>query len=64
MARYASLIAWAEKLGRGEVVDILAATLEEEVATDEALTSLGEAGVNEAAKAHRKDFRSSDTRPG
>jgi len=49
MARYASLIAWAEKLGRSEAVDLLAATLEEEVATDEALTSLGDAGVNDRA---------------
>ena len=49
MARYASLIAWAEKLGRSEVVDVLAATLAEEIATDEALTSLGDTGVNDRA---------------
>jgi ferritin-like metal-binding protein YciE len=49
MARYTSLIAWAEKLGRSEVVDVLAATLAEEVATHEALTSLGDAGVNDRA---------------
>ena len=49
MARYGTLIAWAEKLGRSEVVDVLAATLAEEIATDEALTSLGETGVNDRA---------------
>ena len=49
MARYGSLIAWAEKLGRDDVVTLLAATLDEEVATDEALTSLAEAGVNDRA---------------
>ena len=51
MARYTSLIAWAEKLGRSEVVELLTATLEEEVATDEALTALGDAGVNDNALA-------------
>ena len=49
IARYGTLIAWAEKLGRNEVVELLTATLDEEVATDEALTSLGEGGVNDRA---------------
>ncbi|TIT53013.1 MAG: ferritin-like domain-containing protein, partial [Mesorhizobium sp.] len=47
--RYGTLIAWAEQLGKGEVVNLLNATLEEEMATDEALSSLGEGGVNERA---------------
>ncbi|TGU94380.1 ferritin-like domain-containing protein [Mesorhizobium sp. M00.F.Ca.ET.151.01.1.1] len=49
IARYGTLIAWAEQLGKGDVVKLLNATLEEEMATDEALSSLGEGGVNERA---------------
>lgn len=53
IARYGTLIAWATTLGKDDVVALLNATLEEERATDEALTALGEAGVNERA-AERK----------
>ncbi|ESW73091.1 ferritin-like domain-containing protein [Mesorhizobium sp. M0761] len=53
IARYGTLIAWATTLGKDDVVALLNATLEEEKATDEALTALGEAGVNERA-AERK----------
>lgn len=49
MARYGTLIAWAGKLGLAEAADLLSATLEEETATDEALTALGEDGVNDRA---------------
>ena len=49
IARYGTLIAWATSLGRDDVVELLNANLEEEKATDEALTSLGEAGVNDRA---------------
>ncbi|OWK21060.1 ferritin-like domain-containing protein [Mesorhizobium amorphae] len=49
IARYGTLAAWAEQLGKSNVVDLLNATLKEEVATDEALTGLGEGGVNERA---------------
>lgn len=49
IARYGTLIAWAEQLGMDDAVDLLQATLDEEVATDEALTELGESGVNERA---------------
>jgi ferritin-like metal-binding protein YciE len=49
IARYGTLIAWAEQLGMEDALEPLRATLEEEVATDEALTQLGEAGVNERA---------------
>jgi ferritin-like metal-binding protein YciE len=48
IARYGTLIAWATSLGRDDVVELLNANLEEK-ATDEALTSLGEAGVNDRA---------------
>ena len=49
IARYGTLVAWAEKLGRNQVVELLTASLDEEVATDEALTSLGESSVNDRA---------------
>ena len=49
IARYGTLIAWAEQLGMGEAVELLKATLAEEEATDEALSALGEGGVNERA---------------
>ncbi len=49
IARYGTLIAWAEQLGMTEAVELLKATLGEEEATDEALSALGEGGVNERA---------------
>lgn len=49
IARYGTLCAWAEQLGMAKAVDLLEATLAEEEATDEALSSLGEGGVNERA---------------
>ncbi|TIN68524.1 MAG: DUF892 family protein, partial [Mesorhizobium sp.] len=46
---YGTLVAWAEQLGKSDVVKLLNETLKEEVATDEALSGLGEGGVNERA---------------
>ena len=40
MSRYGTLIAWAEKLELEKAVALLSETLEEERATDEALTQL------------------------
>ncbi|GLS38689.1 YciE/YciF family protein [Mesorhizobium tianshanense] len=51
IARYGTLIAWAEQLGMKDALQLLRTTLQEEVATDEALTKLGESGVNERALA-------------
>lgn len=51
IARYGTLVAWAEQLGMSDAAALLQATLEEESATDEALTALGEGGVNERAMA-------------
>lgn len=51
IARYGTLIAWAEQLDMAEAVELLKATLAEEEATDEALSALGEGGVNERALA-------------
>jgi ferritin-like metal-binding protein YciE len=49
IARYGTLIAWGEQLGMTEAVKLLKTTLQEEEATDEALSALGEGGVNERA---------------
>lgn len=49
IARYGTLIAWAEQMGMADAVGLLKETLAEEEATDEALTGLGEGGVNERA---------------
>jgi ferritin-like metal-binding protein YciE len=49
IARYGTLIAWAELLGKADAAAILKETLAEEEATDEALSQLGESGVNERA---------------
>jgi ferritin-like metal-binding protein YciE len=49
IARYGTLITWAELLGKTDVAELLKETLAEEEATDEALTQLGESGVNERA---------------
>ena len=42
---------WAEKLGLTQAVKLLDATLDEEEATDEALTELAESVVNQEAEA-------------
>ncbi|WP_274630568.1 ferritin-like domain-containing protein [Arvimicrobium flavum] len=49
IARYGTLIAWAEQMGMADAAKLLKATLAEEEATDEALSTLGEGGVNERA---------------
>ena len=51
ISRYGTLRTWATELGMPEAADLLQATLEEEEATDEALTELAESAVNEAAEA-------------
>ncbi|MDW6020279.1 ferritin-like domain-containing protein [Mesorhizobium sp. BAC0120] len=49
IARYGTLIAWAEQLGKDDVVKLLKETLAEEEKTDKALSQLGERGVNQRA---------------
>jgi len=50
ISRYGTLKAWAEEMGLDEAAQLLGETLEEEEATDEALTELAEAAVNIAAE--------------
>jgi ferritin-like metal-binding protein YciE len=49
ISRYGTLKSWAEKLGLGDAADLFEATLEEEKATDEALSELAEMVVNAEA---------------
>src|SRR3954471_6616519 len=50
ISRYGTLRTWAEELGLDDVVKLLAETLEEEEATDQALTELAKSAVNAAAE--------------
>jgi len=50
MSRYGTLVAWAEKLKIEKAVTLLSKTLEEEEATDAALTELAESVVNAEAQ--------------
>ncbi len=51
ITRYGTLRRWANELGMSDAADLLSETLEEESATDEALTTLADASVNQKAKA-------------
>ena len=49
IARYGTLIAWANQLGRSDCAALLKQNLEEEKATDKKLTALAESKVNRRA---------------
>src|SRR5438046_2973135 len=49
ISRYGTLRTWADELGLDDAVELLDLTLEEERATDEALTQLAESVVNQEA---------------
>lgn len=51
IARYGTLKRWAEMLGMDDAAKLLDATLKEEEKTDETLTGLADASVNEKAMA-------------
>ena len=51
ISRYGTLIAWAEELGLDDAVSLLEETLEEEEATDEALTEIARTAINQQAQA-------------
>lgn len=51
IARYGTLIAWAEELGWSDVVTQLSSTLAQEKQTDKDLSALAESDVNERAEA-------------
>jgi ferritin-like metal-binding protein YciE len=49
IARYGTLIAWAEQLGLSDCAALLKQTLEQEKAADNKLTRIAEASVNRKA---------------
>jgi len=49
ISRYGTLVAWAEELGLESSVDLLQETLDEEAATDEALSELADDVINQEA---------------
>jgi ferritin-like metal-binding protein YciE len=51
ISRYGTLIAWAEELGLDDVIPLLQETLDEEKATDEALTEIAKSAINQQAEA-------------
>ena len=50
IARYGTLRTWAEELGLGDAAKLLQETLDEEEATDQALTQIAESVVNQEAQ--------------
>jgi len=57
MAAYGTLVAWGNAIGQEDIVELLQTTLDEEKATDDALTQLAEAGINEAATGEEAEPR-------
>jgi ferritin-like metal-binding protein YciE len=51
IARYGTLCAWAEALGKFDAAGLLSQPLEEEKKADQLLTSIAEGGVNQSAVA-------------
>src|SRR4051795_897843 len=50
ISRYGTLKAWAEELGLNDAAELLQETLDEEKATDEALTEIAKSAINQQAK--------------
>ena len=51
ISRYGTLRSWAEELGLDDAASLLQQTLDEEEATDEALTKIAKTAVNQEAEA-------------
>ena len=51
ISRYGTLKAWAEELGLDDAAELLQETLDEEEATDEALTEIAKSAINQQAEA-------------
>lgn len=59
IARYGTLVAWATELGMKDATKLLQANLDEEAATDEALTELATSQLNSAANDETAEMRPS-----
>jgi len=51
ISRYGTLKAWAEELGLSDAVELLQETLDEEEATDQALSEIARSAINQQAEA-------------
>jgi ferritin-like metal-binding protein YciE len=51
ISRYGTLKAWAQELGLDDAAELLQETLDEEEATDEALTEIAKSAINQQAEA-------------
>ena len=51
ISRYGTLRTWAEELGHTDAASLLQETLDEEEATDQALTKIAKTAVNQEAEA-------------
>jgi ferritin-like metal-binding protein YciE len=51
ISRYGTLRAWADELGLDDAAELLQETLDEEEATDEALTEIAKSAINQQAEA-------------
>jgi ferritin-like metal-binding protein YciE len=51
IARYGTMIAWAEQLGMKEAVPLLQETLDQEYNADQTLTKIAESSLNRQAAA-------------
>ena len=59
ITRYGALIAWAQKIGRGDFAAILQKNLDEETAADKRLSAIAEGRVNSKAVGHARSRRAS-----
>jgi len=65
ISRYGTLVAWAEKMEMSDAAELLQHTLDEEKATDEALTVLAESEINvEAEQTNEEDDEQPKRRAG
>jgi ferritin-like metal-binding protein YciE len=60
IARYGTLVAWAEKMEMSDAAELLQATLDEEKQTDEALTELADSEINVEAEAGDEEKEEDD----
>lgn len=64
IARYGTLIAWAQQLGHEQAAELLEETLTEEKASDELLSQLAEAEVNAAANSATSESEEDEAEDG
>lgn len=60
IARYGTLVAWAQKIGQREIVKLLQETLREEHYANQLLNQLAEQTINEEAAEHSGEDRSEE----